>query len=186
MFLEDVNILAESTATMKATLYSDAGYNTGVLATSSLGACNAGVLRGRSRCDRSSVPTHRFGRSLLSVGRQRKSDRVGGLAPPGAALCWRTTGSLPVAEVPCTTTMRMEIAGVPGVFGFYFAGRGHLRERTLQCSRGDVGFECLLQQGQSPWEYLAVVLRGCPDVQSAWVVLIWADSVYFIWTATGE
>ena len=61
---------------------------------------------------------HRFGRSLLSVGRQRKYDRVGGLAPLGAALCWRTTGSLPVAEVPCTTTMRMEIAGVPGVFGF--------------------------------------------------------------------
>ena len=109
MFMEDVNILAESTATMKATLYSDAGYNTGVLAASSLGVCNAGVLRGRSQCDRSSVPMHRFGRSLLSVGRQRKSDRVGGLAPL-PALCWRTTGSLP-------TTMKMEIAGVPGVFG---------------------------------------------------------------------
>ena len=114
MFLENVNILAESTATMKATLCSDAGYNTGVLAASSLGACNAGVLRGRSRCDRSSVPMHRFGRSLLSVGRQQKSDRVGGLARPGTALCWRTTGSLPVAEVPCTTTKRMEIAGAIG------------------------------------------------------------------------
>ena len=62
MLMEDVNILAESTATMKATLFSDAGYNAGVLAASSLGVCNAGVLRGRSRCD-------------------------SGLAPQGAALC---------------------------------------------------------------------------------------------------